>query len=80
MTTLLAGDQLGRTRRTRRPLAPAAFIIDGDLLRKLRHKHGLSQQALARNAGVGLSILTALERTRHPPLPRLDHRPPGHRP
>jgi DNA-binding XRE family transcriptional regulator len=64
MTSRLAADQPGRARRE--PSAPAAYIIDGVLLRKLRHKHGLSQEALAWNSGVGLSTLGALERTRYP--------------
>jgi transcriptional regulator with XRE-family HTH domain len=42
-------------------------MVNGTRLRQLRHKHGLSQEALANRAGISLSTVARLER--RPSLP-----------
>lgn len=61
MTSSIETDQPSRRRNRSQAPAPDAYIIDGALLRKLRQKHGLSQEALAWNAGVSLSTLATLD-------------------
>ena len=50
-----------------RPTSPHTFILDGHLLRQLRHKRGLSQAALADQAGISLTTVARLERQPHAP-------------
>jgi len=45
-----------------RILAPRTVVVDGRRLRAVRGKRGLSQEALAFDAGVGLTTLARLER------------------
>jgi DNA-binding XRE family transcriptional regulator len=53
-------------RKSRRP---SRFLtaIDGQRLRRLRRQHGLSQEALADQAGISLTTLARLERQRRSP-------------
>jgi DNA-binding transcriptional regulator YiaG len=48
---------------------PSRFLtaIDGQQLRRLRRQHGLSQEALADQAGISLTTLARLERQRRSP-------------
>jgi DNA-binding transcriptional regulator YiaG len=50
-----------------RPTPPHTFILDGQLLRQLRHQRGLSQAALADQAGISLTTVARLERQPHAP-------------
>lgn len=50
-----------------RRLPPFTFILDGHRLRQLRRERGLSQAALAGQAGVSLTTVARLERQRHAP-------------
>jgi DNA-binding XRE family transcriptional regulator len=45
-----------------RPTPPHTFILDGHLLRQLRHQRGLSQEELADQAGISLTTVARLER------------------
>jgi DNA-binding XRE family transcriptional regulator len=47
-------------------LPPYTAIIDGHRLRQLRHQHGLSQEALAHQARIGLTTLARLESQARP--------------
>jgi DNA-binding XRE family transcriptional regulator len=49
-----------------RPRQPDSYIIDGPRLRQLRCEHGLSQEKLAWESGVGLTTLARLERQARP--------------
>jgi DNA-binding transcriptional regulator YiaG len=44
------------------PTPPHTFILDGHLLRQLRRQRGLSQEALADQAGISLTTIARLER------------------
>jgi len=48
-----------------RPTPPHTFILDGHLLRQLRHQRGLSQADLADQAGISLTTVARLERQLH---------------
>jgi DNA-binding XRE family transcriptional regulator len=48
------------------PPPPDAYVIDGVALRQLRRQHGLSQEKLAWDSGVGLTTLARLEREPRP--------------
>jgi DNA-binding XRE family transcriptional regulator len=50
-----------------RPTPPHTFILDGNLLRQLRHQRGLSQADLADQAGISLTTVARLERQPHAP-------------
>jgi DNA-binding Xre family transcriptional regulator len=50
-----------------RPLPPFTFVLDGHLLRQLRHQRGLSQAGLADQAGISLATVSRLERQPHAP-------------
>ena len=50
-----------------RPTPPHTFILDGELLRQLRHQRGLSQAELADQAGISLTTVARLERQPHAP-------------
>jgi DNA-binding XRE family transcriptional regulator len=50
-----------------RPTPPHTFILDGQLLRQLRHQRGLSQAELADQAGISLTTVARLERQPHAP-------------
>jgi DNA-binding transcriptional regulator YiaG len=50
-----------------RPTPPHTFILDGNLLRQLRHQRGLSQSELADQAGISLTTVARLERQPHAP-------------
>jgi DNA-binding XRE family transcriptional regulator len=50
-----------------RPTPPHTFILDGHLLRQLRHQRGLSQASLADQAGVSLTTVSRLERQSRAP-------------
>jgi DNA-binding XRE family transcriptional regulator len=50
-----------------RPTPPHTFILDGNLLRQLRHQRRLSQAALADQAGISLSTVARLERQARAP-------------
>jgi DNA-binding transcriptional regulator YiaG len=50
-----------------RPTPPHTFILDGHLLRQLRHQRGLSQAELADQAGISLTTVARLERHPHAP-------------
>jgi DNA-binding XRE family transcriptional regulator len=50
-----------------KPTPPHTFILDGHLLRQLRHQHGLSQAELADQAGISLTTVARLERQPHAP-------------
>ena len=50
-----------------RRLPPFTFILDGHRLRQLRRERGLSQAALAGQAGVSLTTVARLERQGHAP-------------
>jgi DNA-binding XRE family transcriptional regulator len=49
-----------------RPRLPDSYVIDGPRLRQLRRQHGLSQEKLAWDSGVGLTTLARLERQTRP--------------
>jgi len=49
------------------PTSPHTFILDGHLLRQLRRQRGLSQAALADQAGISLTTVARLERQPHAP-------------
>jgi DNA-binding XRE family transcriptional regulator len=53
----------------RQSRTPSRFLtaIDGQRLRRLRRQHGLSQEALADQAGISLTTLARLERQRRSP-------------
>lgn len=50
-----------------RVLPSHTFILDGHQLRQLRRQRGLSQEALADQAGVSLTTVARLERQPHAP-------------
>jgi DNA-binding transcriptional regulator YiaG len=50
-----------------KPTPPHTFILDGHLLRQLRHQRGLSQADLADQAGISLTTVARLERQPHAP-------------
>jgi DNA-binding XRE family transcriptional regulator len=50
-----------------RPTPPHTFVLDGRLLRQLRHQRGLSQAQLADQAGISLTTVARLERQLHAP-------------
>jgi DNA-binding XRE family transcriptional regulator len=50
-----------------RPTPPHTFILHGRLLRQLRRQRGLSQAALADQAGISLTTVARLERQPHAP-------------
>jgi anti-sigma regulatory factor (Ser/Thr protein kinase)/DNA-binding XRE family transcriptional regulator len=54
--------------RARRPLSPQSWsvIIDGQLLRELRRRKGLSQEKLFAESGISLTTITRLEGQRWP--------------
>jgi transcriptional regulator with XRE-family HTH domain len=47
---------------TGKPLQSWTTVIDGPRLRQLRHQHRLSQDELARRAGISLRTVARLER------------------
>jgi DNA-binding XRE family transcriptional regulator len=49
------------------PPPPHTFMLDGHLLRQLRRQRGLSQEALADQAGISLTTVARLERQRRAP-------------
>jgi DNA-binding XRE family transcriptional regulator len=46
-----------------RPVQPWTTVLDGQRLRQLRHKNGLSQEGLADQAGLSLATIARLERS-----------------
>jgi DNA-binding XRE family transcriptional regulator len=52
--------------RSRCSALPDSLVIDGSRLRQLRRLHGLSQEKLAWESGVGLTTLARLERETRP--------------
>jgi DNA-binding transcriptional regulator YiaG len=58
-------DQARPAAPSTRPLPPFTFILDGRLLRQLRHQRGLSQAELADQADVSLTTVARLERQSH---------------
>jgi DNA-binding XRE family transcriptional regulator len=50
-----------------RPTSPHTFVLDGHLLRQLRHQRGLTQEDLADQAGISLTTIARLERQIHAP-------------
>jgi DNA-binding XRE family transcriptional regulator len=49
-----------------RPRQPWTTVLDGQRLRQLRHKTGISQETLADQAGLSLTTIARLERSRLP--------------
>jgi transcriptional regulator with XRE-family HTH domain len=47
-------------------LRPWIVILDGDVLRQVRQKAGLSQERLARKSGVSITAVGRLERESRP--------------
>jgi DNA-binding XRE family transcriptional regulator len=54
--------------RVKRPLSPQSWsvVIDGQLLRELRRRRGLSQEKLFAESGISLATIARLERERWP--------------
>jgi DNA-binding XRE family transcriptional regulator len=65
----LPGTAVSTSPIPRKSRTPSRFLtaIDGQRLRCLRRQHGLSQEALADQAGISLTTLARLERQRRSP-------------
>ena len=70
---LLAERRMTAARRSRRPDSLQAFAELGIVLRRLRHRTGLTQNELARAAGVTRPMISAFENEKtYPSLATLD--------